>query len=192
MTTTYQERPRKGGGTECLLANDTAPVWRKLLPIALTAENAQKVHTGKKTQTRRLAKKSKHDGAFVARYRVGDVLWIQEPWRTHVCFNSVKPTELNTSRVLFESDGKNDGGKLRPVRFLPLRFARPDRYLVTEVRLERVMAISPEDIRAEGGRICDAPRAWFHELWNSIHAAPGSRFEDAPWVFAYTFRRIEP
>lgn len=91
---TYTERPRKGGGTECyilpeshqwgdgpdgmgyhcstcgiskcedhdgtncaIILNEKGKLpWRKLIPIAFTAENAQKVHDGTKTQVRILLK----------------------------------------------------------------------------------------------------------------------------------------
>ncbi len=247
MNKLYQERPRKGGGTECRLENDTALVWRRLLPVAFTAENAQKVHTGTKTQTRRLFKWHEtgvvpsHPDKIVpslallrtARYRVGDVLWVQEPWRTDKHRDNAKPTCLHERDEIFyegnpdhepqlrgtgdtaygrrykESYRATVQGKLRPGRFMPMRFARPARYEVTAVRLERVNTISDDDCAAEG--CCDrtplqdnvpagkfigerhglsAVRLRFECLWDSIHADHGTRFDDAPLVFAYTFTCI--
>lgn len=226
----YEERPRKGGGTECKFQ---APYgenqWRRLLPIAFTAENAQKVHAGTKTQTRRLlnpqpfgnGQMQRHSHAdlwmwkkrgsgftkeeFKPRYRVGDMLWVQEPWRASGVFNDTKPTQLPLGAEINYEGADEDGvfGKLRPGRFLPLRFARPARYEVTAVRLERVNEISEADARAEGARkshcefrdsippsIDNVFQRNFAALWDSIHAEPGTRFEDVPWVFAYTFRRV--
>lgn len=233
MTATYQERPRKGGGTECRLSPDPATIaplrWRRLLPIAFTAANAQKVHAGTKTQTRRLLnpqpeKMASHSfehpsegwwtigdntgRIWKPRYRVGDVLWIQEPWRTNAGLDAVKPTLLTAAAPIQHTGDPRRvdlcrDGKLRPGRFLPLRFARPHRYEVTAVRLERVNEISDDDAEAEGckpenyteaqkrGEYLGAANR-FALLWNSIHTKPGTRFEDAPWVFAYTFRRIAP
>ena len=230
---TYQERPRKGGGTEIRLATDTASKdgikWRRLLPVSFTAENAQKVHAGTKTQTRRLLnpqpeKMASHSfehpseawwtigdntgRTWKPRYRVGDVLWIQEPWRANAKLDNVKPTALpQDCAIMFQKDelGRfSEGGKLRPGRFLPLRFARPHRYEVTAVRLERVNEISEADALAEGvgnpiggcyfnfqaATPLPTARASFGSLWNSIQSAPGTRFEDAPWVFAYTFKQL--
>ena len=226
---TYQERPRKGGGTESLLAG-TPPfnyVWRRLLPIAFTAENAQKVHAGTKTQTRRLLnpqpeKMASHsfehpsEGWWTVgdntgriwkpRYRVGDVLWVQEPWRTGDCTDKIKPTCLHESVPIHYESDKRDftgkfRGKLRPGRFLPLRFARPHRYEVTAVRLERVNEITQDDGEAEGCAPDNYSEALerneyisaanrFKLLWNSIHIKPGTRFEDAPWCFVYEWRKL--
>jgi hypothetical protein len=234
VTTPYQERPRKGGGNEASL--DGGKTWRKLLPCAMTASNAQKVHAGTKGQTRRLLNPQPVSVArlgnyawthgevgskiLTPRYHVGDVLWIQEPWRTLRCWNYAKPTSLeDTGSISYEGEpGKHFDGKLRPGRFLPLRFARPARYEVTAVRLERVNEISEADAQKEGvqdwfsmsgdcedqGKWIDYPtsardkvdgyhrtaKASFGSMWNSIHDAPGTRFEDAPWVFAYPFGRV--
>lgn len=250
MSATYQERPRKGGGNEafvacrscqgtgkfrlgttgnnmtiselCFACKRTGGSWRKLVPCAMTASNAQKVHAGTKTQTRRLAPDAGtwnsgdvEGGGLVRRprYRVGDVLWVQEPWRTLQCDDLVKPTLLDSIsahvQIHYEGTGKpHDFGKLRPGRFLPLRFARPHRYEVTAVRLERVNEISEADALAEGmtdGMPCGflddeaerpmmvcSSRCRFKGLWDSIHDAPGTRFADAPWVFAYTFKQVQP
>lgn len=226
----YQERPRKGGGKECTL--DGGATWRRLLPIAFTAENSQKVHDGMKTQTRRLLKPQPNDSqgklqfelgtyAFIRaesglehhglerwwpRYRVGDVLWVQEPWRTHMSRDKVKPTELpddafilhEGTRQQIQCIGKGttvgECVRIRPGRFLPLRFARSHRYEVVAVRCERVNGISEADALAEG---CDPERLLagkgatvaqrfaelcphdtggfrlaFGVLWNSIHLEP--------------------
>lgn len=238
MKPSYQERPRKGGGTEihirCVHCADTGRArlgttgdgmeiteachcersglcWRRLLPVRFTAENAQKVHDGVKTQTRRLltpqpkdiAPWAGRDGGFTfdgvrysPRYRVGDALWIQEPWRTHKFQDTKKPTLLPENAAV-KYEGKpthdligSDAGKLRPAMFLQLRFARPHRYEVVAVRCERVNRITAKDAEAEGCGGGDGSCDRFGDLWNSIYDAPGARFEDAPWVFAYTFRRV--
>lgn len=228
MTTNYQERPRKGGGTECIFAHSSdserVDYWRRLLPIAFTAENAQKVHDGTKTQTRRLLNspqpgaskgRPKFDMGRVyqgrnwdareqwhPRYRIGDVLWVQEPWRTAMCLNGRKPTDLPTDATIrYGGDPFPPFGKLRPGRFLPLRFARSARYRVTAVRCERVDSISEADALAEGCKPDNYTEAQkrgeylgavnrFSVLWDSIHGKqPGKRFSDGPFVWAYTFER---
>ena len=75
---------------------------------------------------------------------------------------------------------------------------------ITAVKAERVNQISEADALAEGVKPSDALEphhlnippmlgcvAGFHHLWNSIQQKPGTRFEDGPWVWAYTFRRVK-
>ena len=230
---TYTERKNKRGGNEASL--DGGQTWRKLLPILFTADNAQKCFDGVKTQTRRIIKKASlkfknadmpfamhwpaecyFDGktftpdlleaAKLARYRVGDILYCKEPWRTHESMDGIKPTCLaDHVQIQFEGwagyrfwAGK-DNGKLRPARFMPLRFSRPARYEITAVRCERVIDISEDDAKAEGcfGWLADMdappppdhdPVQHFRLLWNSIHGK--GAFDRGDWVFAYTFRRV--
>lgn len=238
MKEAYQERQRKNGGWECVIPGDMVDyhcVWRRLLPCRFTAENAAKVHTGTKTQTRRLFKFA--EGVIpacpeklvvnattlpsllsLARWPVGTVLWIQQPWWVDRCYNSRKPSDLpdihvqsygtrpHLGRALMINHGvepTDSCGRLRPAMFMQLRLAKPERYLVTEVRVERVNEISEVDALAEGieylngrftynGGLHESRTAVeaFSALWNSIHRASGIRFEDGPWVFAYTFKKI--
>jgi len=77
---------------------------------------------------------------------------------------------------------------------------------VKDVRVERVQSISREDAIAEGiersgggmlrwerwsngieGQVGMSPQAAFAMLWNSLHAAPGERWDDDPWVVAVSF-----
>ena len=226
---TYLERkiergPRKGR-MECSL--DGGMTWTRLLPISFTAENAQKCFDRAKTQFRLLLNPqppassnrfafsedgfecATRDGELVAewqpRYRVGDVLVLQEPWRTVAVQDKWKPTLLPPNAPIYYEGApvgafsRGDAGKLRPARFLPLRFARPARYLVTAVKCERVSEISEADAKAEGvtdtevlaGVTFDCGyRINFGRLWNSIHPKPGTRFEDGPWAFVFQFERI--
>lgn len=204
--TTYQERPSKGGGWECAIVASSGVEWRKLLPCKFTAENAAKVHARTKTQTRRLVRgeyrgvNTPPTGWEYPRWPVGTVLWIQEPWRVAKRYDDTKPTEL-PDFVPIDHGGTDAGGKLRPAMFLPLRFARTERYFVTDVRVDRVNEISEADARAEG---CDGNcpvgyipahqagpcRYHFAQLWDSIHSAPGATWRDNPWVWVYTFKKI--
>lgn len=166
----YLECPRRGGGNEASI--DDGKSWGRLLPCAMTAPNAQKCYDRQKWQTRRLLNPqpsecghtSKDDApvfknnvlvwndsegdqvrVWKPRYRVGDVLWIQEPWRTDRQFDAMKAADIPDCVPIWHGDGiKAVAGKLRRGLFMPLRFARPARYLVKSVCCERVNEISED------------------------------------------------
>jgi hypothetical protein len=78
----------------------------------------------------------------------------------------------------------------RPSIFMP-RAASRILLEITDVRVQRLQEISDEDARAEGyDRSHAFPREWFALLWERIHG-PGS-WHANPWVWAITFRRIQP
>lgn len=151
-------------------------------------------------------------GKLIApRYRVGEFFYIREPWRTNKGLDNVKPSLLTDAAPIGYEGERTQGywnGKLRPAMFLQRRFARPARYQITAVRCERVNAISENDSEAEGivqddelcrqaERIQRRRRDYykpcvlgFKRLWDSIHNEPGTRFDDGPWVWAYTFKRV--
>lgn len=214
---TYLERPLGKTGAEASL--DGGKTWRRVIGITMTAANAQKCFDGTKTQTRRLMNPQPtktfeyltvlDDEACTAgsddevieewklHFRVGEILYIREPWKTYVVHDRTKPTDLPDGCPIFYYPEIQTGrtGKLRPAMFLPRRFARPARYEVTAVKCERVNAISHKDVLAEGVGKADWPWAFLHRdwklLWNSIHMKPCTRFEDARYVWCYEFKRIK-
>lgn len=224
---TYIERPKGAAGAEAGL--DGGKTWRRVIGITMLAESAQKCFDGKKTQTRRLVNApdwweghliwsgsaSATEAVLASRdgskqksspYRVGDIFYIREPWRSHATYDRLKPSDLpEASNIFFEGDASTQGlrkanaGKLRPAMFMPRRFARPARYEVTAVKCERVNEISRAGVLAEGVELLPPSSALmadteardrFSLLWNSIHSAPGTRFEDGPWVWVPEFRRV--
>ena len=154
-------------------------------PILFSGGMVRAILDGSKTQTRRIAKEFNEmpnlDG-ILRRFpnqegcpygTPGDRLWVRETWA-----------------VQHEYDA-----------FLTKRIGDLILLEITDVRVQRLLEISEEDARAEGidlqgfqslteGIAGREHRIKFHGLWESIHG-PGS-WEVNPWVWAITFRRLEP
>lgn len=141
-------------------------------PILMTPELAQKVHEGRKTQTRRILKGDGSDwetGLLEAgRWQeaikcpygvVGDRLWVREngwerPLRTVKMLRDGADTWERFYYDALMIDGEADelkswGFKRRPSIHMP-RLACRTVVEITEIRVERVQDITADDIRAEG------------------------------------------
>lgn len=193
-------------------------------PILMTPENAQKCHDGTKIQTRRLngleeiniapavwAVTELSNGSFVFTKTpavkhgsraiecpygvVGDRLWVREA--TAYC--------LRCGRAIFK--GQHIGHcpccdkscadlKWSPSIYMP-RWACRTVLEITEVCVERLQEITPDDAIAEGvfcpeiGYVQHGDRApvlLFGVLWESIHGK-GS-WDENPWVWVITFKKV--
>lgn len=146
----------------------------------------------------------------------GDRLWVKETWCSAYargCFGVMFRAD-----GLFRQTGKRaekgphfDGGspqpnpivKWRPSIFMP-RWASRIKIEITEVRVQRLHDITDEDAVAEG---CpprgpkpegvgsqvfdpDSPIKAFERLWRPING--DAAWFDNPWVWALTFRRVQP
>ena len=124
----------------------------------------------------------------VCPYPPGTRLWVRETWAEAGVFGyAYKAT-----------DGLPLGGDgcWRPSIHMPREAARL--FLrVIDVRVERLQGISEADAKAEG---CDAniipdgmpsAVAWFHEVWERLHAKRGFGWETNPWVWVIQFEVIE-
>lgn len=150
--------------------------------------------------------------------RPGDTLWVRESWRAEAIYDGTPPVEIPRGAfVQTEADkvwhqgrpltAPREPGKLRPGIHLPRTMARAT-LLLTEVRIERLDAISEADALAEGveqvsetsdgwwrhygdtGTQCANPRDSFRSLVETIH---GPRYwASAPWVWVLSFARITP
>lgn len=127
-------------------------------------------------------------------FAIGDRLYVREACNTDWC-----------DKVIYRADGGSarDAGyasepKWRPSIHMP-RWASRLTLTVTDVRVQRLQDISECDAVAEGCAGClgpnpDFPDEWdptpqeeFHNLWNSLHDKPGTRWDDNPWLYALTF-----
>lgn len=182
---------------------------------------------GRKTQTRRLipqpefsddgwkignviyptAEDLKANGARLARYAVGDRLYVREHWRVSQKHDATKPRDLEprSMTVLFEAGGSIanqingewlpqdypfDGnipawrGKFRQGMHMP-RWASRLTLTVTEVRIQRLQEITWQDAKAEGIEGGYHVRE-YAALWDSLNAKRGP-WASNPWVAAYSF-----
>jgi hypothetical protein len=146
----------------------------------------------------------------------GDRLWVRETWAVH----SLQMEGQGTGYMLqWRADGATreaawDGGRVsqssetgddvldccrrqrdrgwRPSIHMP-RWASRLTLAVTEIRVERLQAISEEDARAEG---CSG-RQQFLALWDSMETTDGIKsrrgcsWSDDPWVWVVSFGLTE-
>ncbi|HHZ7379270.1 TPA: hypothetical protein ACWL1E_003826 [Klebsiella pneumoniae] len=161
---------------------------------------------------------------------VGDRIWVREAYRFPASLDDVSPTGVGEMAVAtgyrkpwaptfyeftgtfsdgwkgFETPPKvSDAGKLRPSIHMP-RWASRILLEITDVRVERLNAISEEDARAEGiidgGCLnCGEPEPCgcanpepdatdaFAYLWQSIYGQ--ENWNADPWVWVIEFKRIE-
>jgi hypothetical protein len=172
---------------------------------------------GRKTQTRRLvnAKGRTADALFNSGFSdayimdpgnadwrarsvthaVGDRLYVRES--IHAC----------PDPICYRADmpGQYPDGPWRPSIHMP-RWASRLTLLVTDVRVQRLQEISEADALAEGiveheatmtdpaeytigidSLLYSSAIEAYAALWDSLHTAPGTRWEDNPWIYAVTF-----
>ena len=172
-------------------------------PILFSGPMVRAILDGSKTQTRRVAKEFDEmpnlDGILQRFPRQngcphgapGDRLWVRETWAVQHEYDAAAPSEIGASARWHYAATEDLGGlRKRPSIFLPRRGSRI-LLEITDVRVQRLQEISDEDARAEGyDRSHAFPREWFALLWERIHG-PGS-WHANPWVWAITFRRIQP
>lgn len=175
---------------------------------------------GRKTQTRRIVKPDianfledgwepkermyeTRDGDIVPAHTLcpygqpGDRLWVRETWQ---------PNTMKTGWPYYYR--ATDDDVVSPPWKSPLFMPRAaSRILleITDVRVERLREITHEDAMAEGfeltgwrptyydpdsGGEARTPQDNFAEMWEKIHGSES--WWQNPWVWAITFKRIEP
>lgn len=150
-------------------------------------------------------------------YEVGMRLWVREGHLLQECVCQAAPAALRGNcrycggrgeTVIYKADATCAGDSVccryRPSIHMP-RWASRITLEITDIRVQRLQEISHHDALAEG---CEntthasAPlllrkqpltvaQLCYSHLWDSINTKPGTRWEDNPWVWVYTFRRVE-
>lgn len=193
-------------------------------PILFSAPMVRALLDGRKTQTRRIIKDAPSEAGWICyveatgtrkwigpngypsmpctmRFAKGDRLWVREAWAYHGGDEMLYQREPGAVgyRADVETDprlsfGNVPGGRWRVSIHMP-RWASRLTLTVTDVRVERLQAITPADAIAEGIAPaanhmtidCDTadPRVAFAALWQSING--DGAWQANPWVVALTF-----
>jgi hypothetical protein len=185
-------------------------------PILFSGPMVRAILSGSKTQTRRVVKPPR-----------GAEFEIEFGWPVVECFDLemrpipcpygtegtrlwVKETFADTEQAgdhpadayyVYRADDPDwetcEGWRWRPSIFMPRRASRIT-LEVTDVRVERLQAISEADAMAEGCTHHHDPGGdgqnvieQYAYLWDAINAKRGHSWAMNPWVWAITFRRVE-
>jgi hypothetical protein len=187
-------------------------------PILFNTEMVQAILDGRKTVTRRkidrditnfcdvevdgtLLDYQNCHGDFInpidlCRYKVGDILYVRETWSIHECVKCQAGIpalggECKCEYVYRTNYGATDF-RWKPSIHMPKEAVRI--FLkVTDVRVERLQDITPNDIDREGTPfgLTIAPYDGFSRLWNELNTKRGYGWEDNPWVWVIEFERVE-
>lgn len=187
-------------------------------PILFSAPMVRALIDGRKTQTRRIIKRQPPLDAIatfgpefllvpgnvdLARFAKGDRLWVREAWR---------PDDRDSTATIYQADIPAEAGdraKWHPSIHMH-RYRSRLMLTVTDVRVERLKAITDADCLAEGiDRVADnygngpayrdyglpygtdsaewyaRPIDSYRSLWVKINGA--ASWIDNPWVVAVTF-----
>ncbi|NOZ67986.1 MAG: hypothetical protein GXP46_01755 [Deferribacteres bacterium] len=172
-------------------------------PIIMTTSMVRGILFGRKTQTRRLARRR------TCPYGApGDRLWVRETWAHHKACNRAEH-DHDTGCLLYKADHIenvwNDKTRWihiwyekKPSIHMP-RWASRILLEIVSVRAERIQDISIEDIHAEGidrwedfegGKHLSVYQAQgaFKNFWNSLYAKSGYGWDANPVVWRIEFR----
>ena len=128
----------------------------------------------------------------------GDLIYVREMWSAPWEYEHTKPSEIPPGEPIhYWADGNPEAGdwmRPRPSLFMP-KWASRLWLRVTDVRVERVQDITPDDAIAEGvfhgGRYSTEPGipypvATFAAQWRSIY---GESWDRNDWVWRIAFER---
>ncbi len=180
-------------------------------PILFNTAMVRAILEGRKTQTRRLVKPQGikcYKGAYSKGYILSttvnsmycaDILWVRETWQESECFDF----HVKGKYAYLANDYENELSqeykiKWRPSIHMPRAAARL--FLrVTNVRVERLQDITPDDCEKEGMDAWiddgvhdpgDAMYLQFKNLWDSVYKKQDFGWDVNPWVWVIDFERV--
>ena len=183
-------------------------------PIIMGAESVRAILEGRKTQTRRVIKpQPKFIGAPNVPFKtddanpkgiincpygnVGDRLWVRETVFVET-FHQQSDEELerdgfnpNIGVWVYRADNHDyptiTANWTSPM-FMPREASRIT-LQITDIRVERVQDITEEDAIAEGVESFNTVASYSY-LWDSLNAKRGYPWENNPWVWVISFKRV--
>ena len=145
------------------------------------------------------------DALKLYRYQKGDILYVRE---TFVDISEIIPGNIHYKASATKADLewlREEGWKWKPSIHMPKEAARI--FLrVTDVRIERIQDITPENSIAEGlevcidcynhggcylPKVCNYLPATMKKLWDGIYAQRGYGWVNNPFVWVIEFERCE-
>jgi len=135
--------------------------------------------------------------------QIGDRLWVRESLKWEFPDNAIYTTD--NKKVLIGGSGINEWAKWEwrkqrlPSIFMP-RWASRINLEITNIRVERLQDITPEDAVKEGAEYMPAAdlrkerltvsQIVFAGLWDKLNAKRGYGWDKNPYVWVIEFRRI--
>jgi hypothetical protein len=116
----------------------------------------------------------------------GDRLWVRESWQSHI------GTYGESLVYAYRATDDERAGPWRPSIHMPRAAARIT-LEVTDVRVERLQAISEADAVAEGidpVLYRKSAQAGYRDLWEAINGR--GTWGNNPWVWVVEFKRVTP
>lgn len=202
-------------------------------PITFSGPMVRALLAGTKTQTRRLSAWANNsqltyiiacdkpgwfgneegEVQFKVPYVPGDRVYVREGWYAAHSADDVSPRDMDSTWKICPAVDWNYAdwgikGRYRQAMHMP-RWASRIWLGITDVRVQRLQAISESDCIAEGiERDPDYPNLWkrgplkgdqnnvnvtafpklaCRSIWEALHTEPGTTWADNPWIVAYTF-----
>lgn len=137
-----------------------------------------------------------HATANAAPFKIGDLIWVRETFRqfnSYECGCSESPCGCpNNGTYIYKATGDDGESKWKPSIHMPRKASRLT-LRVTDVRCERVQAITEEQAKREGvyparpSSLVAPYYISFMDLWESLY----ENWCENPWVWVIEFELIK-
>lgn len=168
-------------------------------PIIFDAISVRGILAGLKTQTRRVIK-PQPDKTIPAWFECpygfhSQSLWVREAWYVQPELWQVDHDPQPVEYAECSPANQVEDYVLKPAMFMP-RWASRITLEITDVRVQRLQCISELDCEAELGVAAyafgNAAYGRFRDRWESINAKRKYPWRSDPWVWALTFKLVQP